>query len=249
MRKIILVFVIILAVAILYLNRAYARIFSTIGARDLINPTIQQTVSIPSPITTSTAQITYVALGDSLTAGVGATYQEDSYPYRVAKLLVQENSALVTIVNLGKPGAVSADVLNQQLPQALSLHPDVVTLAIGINDMLNRVPASVFGKNISTIADDLAGAVKHVNIINIPYLGGGKTFWPPYRYYFDRQTRKYNGYLVEALAGKNVFIIDLYTQTHERALNDSSYYSADGFHPSEKGYEFWSNIIYGNLNY
>ncbi|MFA5061729.1 MAG: SGNH/GDSL hydrolase family protein [Patescibacteria group bacterium] len=248
-KYIAIVSVLVVACLGLYLNRAYRHISVSIGEKNLANPTVHQTIVLPPATTTSTAKIVYAALGDSLTVGVGATAEQKTYPYLVAKLLAQEKNIQVTVANLGIPGATSADVLNQQVPQAAKLHPDMVILAVGINDMLNRVPTDVFEKNMVSIVNGLAGAATHITVINIPYLGGSQAYWPPYRCYFDWQTRRYNNFLNKALANKNVAVIDLYTLTHEQAFNDKNYYSVDGFHPSDEGYQFWSNIIYGNLNY
>lgn len=248
MRNIIIITVLVIAVFALYLNLSYAHVFSSISERDLVNPTILLTSYVP-PISPTTTKITYVALGDSLTAGVGATSEQTSYPYIIARLMAQDRKTGVTVVNLGEPGASSIDVLKRQAPQVAALHPDVVTLVIGINDMFNKVPAEVFEKNIISIVDSLASTTKYINIINIPYIGNTKTFLPPYRYYFDWQIRGYNNLLNNALIDKHIPIIDLYTLTHEQAFTSNTYYSADGFHPSDESYKSWGKIIYDNLNY
>ncbi|MEK7624951.1 MAG: SGNH/GDSL hydrolase family protein [Patescibacteria group bacterium] len=249
----------LLAVAgiILYLNKSYAQIFVFLNANNPGNPTTNMTFTFPSPAT-STKKLIYVALGDSLTAGVGAPTEPGSYPYRLAELLAKKENAEVTLINLGQPGSTSADVLTQQVAQVASYHPDVVTLLIGVNDLHRGVPEKIFRDNLSAIIDSLAGATSHLNILTIPYIGNSAAFRPPYRTYFDLQTRRYNNLLREALSEPSppqrrgqgeVSLIDLYSLTHERALNDADYYSPDGFHPSAAAYDFWSKIIYDHLNY
>lgn len=234
----------------LYLNQAYARIYSLIGTNNLANPTIHQTLILPPPSpTSSTKKITYVALGDSLTAGVGATAEDKTYPYRLAKLLADQQNAEVTVVNLGQPGATAADVLETQLPLVAAFHPDFVTIAVGVNDMHNRVSTGLFQQTIAAIVDNLASSTKHINIITIPYLGSESAFLPPYRSYFDWQTKRYNTLLHSALAGRQVTIIDLYSLTHKKALTDPRYFSPDGFHPSDDGFYFWSTLIYDHLDH
>lgn len=235
---------------ILYLNRAYAHIFSYLNAGNPGNPTTNNLSIAFRPVNVSTSsKIIYVSLGDSLTAGVGAPDHTGSYPFQLAKLLADDRHIEVAFFNLGQPGAVSKDVLNSQIPQVAELYPDIVTVAIGINDMHNRVPSATFQKNITSIVDQLSGITKHLNIITIPYLGGSKAFWPPYQTYYDWQTKRYNNLLRAAIPNKNVTIIDLYSQTHERSLRDSGYYSTDDFHPSAEAYTFWSKIIYDHLDY
>lgn len=202
-----------------------------------------------TPATATTKTITYAALGDSLTAGVGANVETESYPYRLGEILAREADTQVSVVSWGQPGATAIDVLKEQVPPTVKLRPDVVTLAIGINDMHNRIAGPVFQTTLVAIVDELSKVIKHINVITIPYLGNNKTFLPPYRYYFDWQTRRFNQLLKTALAGKPVTIIDLYSLTRERAFNDADYYSADGFHPSATAYNFWSTTIYDHLDY
>ncbi len=247
MKYLIIIFTIV--VLGLYLNWAYARIFSTPNTKNLANPTNHQIINLPFSANAFTKKITYVALGDSLTAGVGASAEDKTYPYRLAKLLADKQNAQVTVVNLGWPGATAADVLNIQIPLLAELHPDIVTLAIGTNDMHNQVPAKLFQQTMSTIVDNLASTTKHLNVINIPYLGNRSVFFPPYRLYFDWQTKRYNSPLRNSLVGKQVNVIDIYSLTRQKAFSDPQYYSADGFHPSDAGYDFWSENLYEHLDY
>ena len=247
MKYLIILFIIL--VSGLYLNRAYAHIYKTLKAKNLANPTVSQVMVPPFSANAFTKKIVYVALGDSLTAGVGATAEDKTYPYRLAKLLTEKQNAQVTVVNLGWPGATAEDVLKIQVPQAAQFHPDIITIAIGVNDMHNQVPLKFFQNTMSGIADKLAGTAKHLNVINVPYLGSGSVFLPPYRLYFAWQTKRYNSAINHALAGRQVKHIDLYSLTREKEFTDPLYYAADNFHPSDEGYDLWSKIIYDNLDY
>ena len=76
---------------------------------------------------------TYVALGDSFTAGL--VTGEPRWADEVARAL----GPRTRYENLAWVGATSADVEEKQLDQALSLDPDVVTLVCGANDVLESV--------------------------------------------------------------------------------------------------------------
>lgn len=231
----------------LYLSLAYKHISSFTYANNPGNPTIHMAFLIPSPASSST-KITYVALGDSLTAGVGAATEVESYPYRLAQLLAKNRNADVTLINLGRPGDTTIDVLNQQVPRVAEFHPDIVTLNIGVNDMNNRIPDETFKKNLASIFDGLSGTTKHFSVTTIPYLGNTSAYWPPYQIYFDTQTKHYNDLLRDTLIGRNINLIDLYSETHKQAFSDPDYYSPDGFHPSASAYDLWSKILYDHLN-
>lgn len=233
----------------LYFNRAYSHIYSAIRAKNLANPTAHQVIVPPFSSNAFTKKIVYVALGDSLTAGVGATAENKTYPYLLAKLLTDKQNTQVTVINLGSPGATAEDVLKTQVPLVAELHPDIVTVAVGVNDMHSQVSAKLFRQTMSAITDKLASTTKHLNFINIPYIGSKSVFLPPYRAYFDWQTKRYNSLLSASLAGRQVSIIDLYSLTREKAFSDSLYYSTDGFHPSDSGFDFWSKVLYEHLGY
>jgi lysophospholipase L1-like esterase len=80
----------------------------------------------------------FVALGDSLTEGVGDPVGEAWRGW--AALLVAGLSdgpdTSVEFTNLAVSGAQTRDVLERQTPAALALRPDVASVVIGVNDTL-----------------------------------------------------------------------------------------------------------------
>ncbi|MFD1662487.1 SGNH/GDSL hydrolase family protein [Streptomyces caeni] len=79
----------------------------------------------------------FVALGDSLTEGVGDPV---GGTWRGWAALLAEGLAPADVptqfTNLGVSGAQTRDVLERQTPAALALRPDVVSVVIGVNDTL-----------------------------------------------------------------------------------------------------------------
>ncbi|MEI5103548.1 SGNH/GDSL hydrolase family protein [Streptomyces sp. PmtG] len=83
--------------------------------------------------------LTYVALGDSLTAGVGDPV--DGAWRGWAALLAAglgPPEAPARFHNLAVNGAQTWDVLHRQAPRARALRPDVVSVVVGVNDTLRR---------------------------------------------------------------------------------------------------------------
>jgi lysophospholipase L1-like esterase len=79
----------------------------------------------------------FVALGDSLTEGVGDPVGESWRGWAAlfaAGLAPADAPAEFT--NLAVSGAQTRDVLERQTPAALALRPDVVSVVIGVNDTL-----------------------------------------------------------------------------------------------------------------
>jgi lysophospholipase L1-like esterase len=77
----------------------------------------------------------YVALGDSFTAGRGSVPGE-RWPDLLAEALRARNPSL-SYRNLAVDGATTATVLDQ-VPAAVALGPDLVTVICGANDVLYR---------------------------------------------------------------------------------------------------------------
>lgn len=78
----------------------------------------------------------FVALGDSLTEGVGDPVEGGLRGW--AALLTEGLGPGVRFTNLAVSGARTRDVLERQTPVALSLRPDVVSVVVGVNDTLRR---------------------------------------------------------------------------------------------------------------
>lgn len=77
----------------------------------------------------------YVALGDSLTEGVGDPVG-NGWRGWAALLAGGLSEPAAEFTNLAVSGAQTRDVLEKQLPTALSLRPDVASVLVGVNDTL-----------------------------------------------------------------------------------------------------------------
>ncbi|MER6090604.1 SGNH/GDSL hydrolase family protein [Streptomyces bluensis] len=76
----------------------------------------------------------FVALGDSLTQGIGDPVGDGWRGW--AALLADGLGPAADFTNLAVSGAQTRDVLERQTPAALALRPDLVSVVIGVNDTL-----------------------------------------------------------------------------------------------------------------
>ncbi|MFF0205445.1 SGNH/GDSL hydrolase family protein [Streptomyces sp. NPDC005017] len=79
--------------------------------------------------------VRFVALGDSLTAGVGDRVA-DGWRGWAALLADGLDPEAVSFTNLAVSGAQTRDIVESQLPVALGLKPDLASVLIGVNDTL-----------------------------------------------------------------------------------------------------------------
>jgi lysophospholipase L1-like esterase len=178
---------------------------------------------------------TYVALGDSFTAGRESA-QGERWPDRLAASLRAVNSEL-TYRNFAVDGASSAQVL-EQLPQALELRPDLVTVICGANDVLltSRPDIAGYEERFSQILGQLMATVPDAAVL---------TATAPESWHFMELRPRTKARLVRALADLNAITRKVAAQHRVPCLNvachpgltDRANFSADGLHPSALGHE------------
>lgn len=189
----------------------------------------------------------YIALGDSLSAGVGSTKISDTFVYIYALGLLDTYKE-VTLTNLAQPGGTTDDLINYQLWEAIKQNPEYITLLIGTNDMHNKKSTNEFYENYFYILRELltkTGA--QITVINIPYLGSGKSVYPPFNFLLNYRTKQFNKTIKDVVRNigykDRIKEIDLYNSTYLISKSNPNYYSSDEFHPSNKGYVIWGNLI------
>ena len=155
------------------------------------------------------------------------------------------------LVNLGVSGATVQDGLTEQLPRALAAHPDVVTVWLAVNDVLNLVPVTDYETTLRSLVHALRrGGRTEVLVGNVPPLDR----LPAYRTCLPgspvpgvscvlplvptpRQVRalvaEYNAAVARAVAAEGAVAVDL-SRTPGRPL--SALTADDGFHPSTRGH-------------
>ncbi|MER7053880.1 GDSL-type esterase/lipase family protein [Streptomyces sp. NPDC000351] len=82
-------------------------------------------------------RVRFVALGDSLTEGVGDPLG-DGWRGWAALLAAGLAEEPAEVTNLALGGAQTRDVAQRQLPAPLALRPDVVSVVVGVNNTLRR---------------------------------------------------------------------------------------------------------------
>ncbi|ART48960.1 arylesterase [Acidovorax carolinensis] len=110
------------------------------------------------------ADATVLALGDSLTSGVGAASPDAAYPAVLQRLTGWR------VVNGGVSGDTSAQAL-ERLPALLLAHkPALVIVSIGGNDFLRRLNASVTRTHVHQICDQARASGAQVLLVAVPEL-------------------------------------------------------------------------------
>jgi acyl-CoA thioesterase-1 len=192
--------------------------------------------------------VIYVALGDSTVAGVGALHPGANYVSRLFERLAAVYPR-AAVVNLGVSGATAADVLEEQLPRALGLRPDLVTLSIGPNDITRGRSPAEYERDLAQILRALARRTRAVVVVNlIPDL----TVTPRFRDKeaapeVGRRVRLFNEALGRQARAVGARVVDLYARSQEEVPRRPALLSADGYHPSDEGYARWAELMWDAL--
>lgn len=94
----------------------------------------------------------YVALGDSYSIGTGVE-PDEAWPRQLAARLADLEVDLVA--NLAVNGSTAADVATEQMPDLEGLEPELASLLVGVNDVVQGVPEEHFGARVSEILDGM----------------------------------------------------------------------------------------------
>jgi lysophospholipase L1-like esterase len=87
----------------------------------------------------------YVALGDSYTIGTSVP-AEDRFPDQLVRAL--PDVGLELVANLGVDGYTTADLIRDELPALVGLTPELVSLLIGVNDVVQGIPTVTYEANV-----------------------------------------------------------------------------------------------------
>ena len=230
-----------------YLLVAYVGPYIFIGYKNLKSPYSNNRFIVETETTNiGIEKIKYVALGDSLTAGVGSYNTKDTFVHKFAENLAQNNNE-VQVVNLGISGAKTNELINLELAKAVSENPDIITLLIGINDIHNKSMVSKFKEKYLFILNELLTKTNSkIFVMTIPYLGSKYIVLPPFNYLLDFRTKQFNEAIesaVDLTKSNRIYVMDLYKFSYNLARNDKKYYSSDLFHPSAYGYALWGDFL------
>jgi lysophospholipase L1-like esterase len=183
----------------------------------------------------------YVALGDSYTIGTSVAAAE-SWPSQLVKRLPE----LDLVGNIAVNGFSSDDVITEELPQLDRLRPELVTILIGVNDVVQRVSDLQYAGNVAVILEELLTRLPPERIIGIAtpdytLTPQGAAFGEP-----DQQSDaivRFNAILREACDARRIRFVPGVFEISQAVLEDPSLVAGDGLHPSGSQYSLWADAI------
>jgi lysophospholipase L1-like esterase len=187
--------------------------------------------------------LSFVVLGDSTAAGLGAGTPHAAYATDLARWL-SERGRRVSLKAFGVSGARVHDVLTDQAPQASAISPDLVFVGIGANDVTHLTSLDSVRRDTRAILERLKAAGATVVLAGPPDMRA-KAWYEPLRSLAGWRGRQLAEAMADIARSEGVPVVPLAKETgHFFAANPDTAYAADDFHPGPAGYRAWARAIF-----
>jgi len=194
--------------------------------------------------------ISYLALGDSYTIGTGASDESRNYPSIIARRLEDATGRKVELTNPAVNGFTTQDLINEELPYLRSVEPRLVSILIGVNDLVQGRAPQAYRALLNRIYDEVAGlelAAGRVVAISIPnwsVVPAARDFGGPD--HLRRLTRKFNSIARGEAESHGFRWIDI-TAASTDAEDTPGWISSDRLHPGDPQYRAWADVIWAEV--
>ena len=184
--------------------------------------------------TSPMARLVYVALGASDAFGIGAIPLDNGYVYKIRDGL-RSYAKQVDLCNLGVSGVHINYVEETELPDAISLYPDIITLWPGPNDVIRGTAVEVFERSLNNILQQLRERTKTIIVLaNIPVMTQVPRFLiDPDKDVTVARIIAFNNAIYRQAVTFQCPVVELFGGGY---TTDWEYVWIDGFHPSNKGH-------------
>ena len=178
--------------------------------------------------------IRYLALGDSYTIGTGLKEEAQNFPSLLARKLTEERGVEVVLVNLGVNGYTTMDLIREELPVARSARPELVSILIGANDIVQGSDEATYRARLAQIYDAvkaLGVPVERILAISIPDfspLPGAAPFGSPA--HLRARIDAFNDIARAEAASRGFVYADITTISRE-VNHGNDWLASDGLHP------------------
>jgi acyl-CoA thioesterase I len=180
----------------------------------------------------------YLALGDSLSQGVGAPdEQTGSFPALLAEKW-RDAGCQVELQNAGISGYTAGQVLEDEVPQIEEFQPTLITFQAGGNDLVNGISADEYRSNVQAVLDAATGSGARVIVL-------AQNEWfraPSGQGYIEPQARdEFDSILIEEANARGAEFVDMRPIYKQQA--DDNQWVEDGIHPTPEAYEAWATEL------
>lgn len=179
----------------------------------------------------------YVALGDSAAQGIGASRPQRGYVGLLADDLSRCSRRPVRVVNLSVSGARVRDVDDQLAElRRRGLHPDLLTVDVGGNDVRTGYRAAVFRRDVDRMT---AALPRSTVVLDVPWFMHG---------HWEHDALGASRVLTASARRRGLVVAPLQAALQSRGWASMlTLYAADLFHPDDEGHALWARTVWSVL--
>jgi lysophospholipase L1-like esterase len=194
--------------------------------------------------------VRYLALGDSYTIGTGASSPTHSWPSIIAARLAQQIGGRALLTNPAVNGFTTLDLIEKELPVFRRLKPDLVTILIGVNDLVRGRTQADYRASLVRIYDEVGkgkapdGRVFAVSIPNWSVVPAAREYGDPEE--IRDLTDAFNDIASAEASARGFGWIDI-TAASLSGLGTPDWIASDGLHPGDDQYAAWAEVIWHSV--
>ncbi len=202
------------------------------------------TLGAPKPDTTA---VRYLALGDSYTIGTGASSTADNYPSILASRVAKATGSAVSVTNPAVNGFTTLDLINRELSYLDRVKPELVSILIGVNDLLRGRTPDQYRTSLVRIYDAVgamklpAGRVVAISIPDWYAVPAAADYGDPAA--IRSLTQAFNAVARDEATRCGFRWVDI-TSVSTSAMGTPGWISADQLHPGDAQYRAWADAIW-----
>jgi acyl-CoA thioesterase I len=196
------------------------------------------------------SQIRYLALGDSYTIGTGASDESHNFPSILSGLLSKATGTKVEVTNPAVNGYTTLDLIAKELPFIERTKPDLVTVLIGVNDLVQNRSVDEYKASVTQIYDRIRGLaledgrVAAISIPNWSVVPAATQFGEPQ--FIKAVTNAFNAIARREALDRGFTWVDI-TWVSTYRLGTPGWIAADQLHPGNPQYAAWAEVIWDNV--
>jgi len=180
----------------------------------------------------------YLALGDSYTIGTGASDASHSWPSILARRLDAE------LTNPAVNGYTTLDLIRDELPYLERFEPDLVSILIGVNDLVQGRSPDHYRDSLTRIYDAVRSTDARVAAISIPawsYVPAAADFGGSRQ--VEELTAVFNAIAEQEARARHFTWIDL-GEASTSGIGSPGWIASDDLHPGDSQYAAWAEAIW-----
>jgi lysophospholipase L1-like esterase len=182
----------------------------------------------------------FLALGDSVIAGVGAARLADALPGAAAAHLAQRLRRPVAWRALGRIGANAAQIRRELLPQLAGEGFDAALISVGVNDVTSLTPSRRYRRELGALLDALRAQAPAAVILlaGLPPLHGFPLLPQPLRWHMGLRGRSLDAFgqqVTGPRAGVRFAPLDFDPEPQ--------HFAPDGYHPGPETHREFGRLL------